>query len=76
MRPKNIAMTLLMLSVALTCYLIVGSFVSYAPSIDRSELQNIYIGRIVSLGSVIALLQVVAIIAVFVDGESASSAKQ
>ena len=39
-----------------------GSFVTYAPSVDATAMQNIYLTRIVHYGSAIALLNALAIL--------------
>ena len=70
MKPKNVALILLLVSVCLTLYLISWCFVSWAPSMSRSKLQDIYTNIILSLGSVIALIQLAAMIAIFLDGKS------
>ena len=76
MKPKSIAIMLLILSLGLTFYLMSWSFVSYDPSMSSSKLKMIYDQRMVSIGSVIALLQIAAVITVFVDGASTPHAKQ
>jgi hypothetical protein len=64
MKPKSVAMALLALSIVLTAWLILGSFVTYTPSVTATEIQNLYLGRIVRLGATIAALQLAAIIVV------------
>ncbi len=61
MRINSIAVILLSISLTLTVWLIIGSFVTYTPAISANDIQNIYIGRIVRLGSAIGLLQAGAI---------------
>jgi hypothetical protein len=45
-----------------TAWLIVGSYVTYAPPITATELQNIYLARITRLGAITVALQVAATI--------------
>ena len=75
MRPKSLALILLTASVCLTLYLISWCFVSYASSMSRAEIQSIYNVRILSLGSIITLIQLAAMIAVLVDAGSSPDKK-
>jgi hypothetical protein len=53
---------LLCISIAITAWFVFGSFVTYAPSVDATAMQNIYLTRIVSYGSAIAILNALAIV--------------
>ncbi len=53
---------LLCVSLLVDAWFVLGSFVTYAPSIDASAMQNIYLARIVHYGSAIALLNALAIL--------------
>jgi hypothetical protein len=52
---------LLCVSLLVNAWFVFGSFVSYAPSIDATAMQNIYLTRILCYGSAIALLNALAI---------------
>jgi hypothetical protein len=45
----------------LLIWMYIGGLVSYAPSVSSSEIQNIYLGRILWYGIIVALLQLVGI---------------
>ncbi len=53
---------LLCASILVIAWFIVGSFVTYAPSVDANTIQNIYITRIVHYGLAIAVLNTLAIL--------------
>ena len=46
MKRNRIAILLLVASCLLLASLVLGSFVTYAPSVKATRIQNIYIGRI------------------------------
>ena len=58
---------LLCVSLLVDAWFVFGSFVTYAPSIDASAMQNIYLARIVHYGSAIALLNGLAILSLGVN---------
>ncbi len=62
MWSRRIAVVLLLAAVGITAWLIVGSFVTYGPSVSATEMQNIYLRRIVNLGALLLGLQLAAII--------------
>jgi hypothetical protein len=45
-----------------TAWFVLGSFVTYAPSVDATAMQNLYLTRIVRYGSAIAHLNALAIL--------------
>jgi hypothetical protein len=53
---------LLCVSILVVAWFIVGSFVTYAPTVDANTIQNIYISRIVHYGLAIAVLNGLAIL--------------
>jgi hypothetical protein len=53
---------LLCVSLLVNAGFVFGSFVTYAPSVDATAMQNIYLTRIVHYGSAIALLNALAIL--------------
>jgi hypothetical protein len=53
---------LLCVSLLVNAGFVFGSFVTYAPSVDATAMQNIYLTRIVHYGSAIALLNAFAIL--------------
>jgi hypothetical protein len=67
MRHAYLVASLLLASALLAGWLIVNSFVTYAPSVSAWEIQNIYISSIVRCGTLIVLLQIAAIVLVLVD---------
>jgi hypothetical protein len=67
MKTKRIVVALLGISLALTAWLVFGSFVTYAPSVSATKIQNIYIARNVRMGLLIGVLQAAAMIVVLVD---------
>ena len=58
MNRSALAALLLAISIALTVWLIVSSFVTYAPMVTASQMQNIYLGSIFWLGGPAVFLQV------------------
>jgi hypothetical protein len=58
---------LLCVSLLVDAWFVFGSFVTYAPSIDASAMQNTYLARIVHYGSAIALLSGLAILSLGVN---------
>jgi ABC-type antimicrobial peptide transport system permease subunit len=46
----------------ITAWFVFGSFVTYAPSVDATAMQNIYLKRIVTYAAAIAILNVSAIL--------------
>jgi hypothetical protein len=59
--PIAISVTLLCVSVLISAWFILGSFVTYAaPPIDAGAMQNIYLTRIALYGSTIAILNFLA----------------
>src|SRR5580692_7063607 len=63
----QIPAALLCISLLVNAWFVFGSFVTYAPSIDASAMQNIYLARIVHYGSAIALLNGLAILSLGVN---------
>jgi hypothetical protein len=58
--PIAVSVTLLCISLLVSAWFILGSFVTYAPSIDAAAMQNIYLSRILLYGSAIAGLNALA----------------
>lgn len=67
MTRKPIVMGLLFASIVLTVVLITGSFVTYAQPISSTDMQNIYLDRILRFGVPILLLQTASLIFAFTD---------
>jgi hypothetical protein len=63
----QIPAALLCVSLLVTAWFVFGSFVSYAPSVDATAMQNIYLTRILHYGSAIALLNALAILSLGVN---------
>lgn len=61
MKLNLVVVGLLALSIGLTGWLIGGSFVSYAPTVTATQVQNIMISRTVNLGFAAIMLQAGAI---------------
>jgi len=53
---------LLCISLLVNAWFVFGSFVSYAPSVDATTMQNIYLRRILYYASAIALLNALTIL--------------
>jgi len=62
---KYITIAVLIISIVLTVFFIVGSFVDYAPGMRAEDMQNIYLSRIIRFGVPIILLQAVALVLAF-----------
>ncbi len=62
MWSKWIAVVLLLAAAGVTAWLVIGSFVTYGPSVSATEMQNIYLRRIVNLGALLLGLQLAALI--------------
>jgi hypothetical protein len=58
----EIPAVLLIISILVTAWFVLGSFVTYAPSIDATTMQNIYLTRILRYGSAIAILNALAVL--------------
>ena len=72
MRTRKTVLALLAISVALTLWFIVSSYVTYAPNVSATAIQNEYIDRIAWFGSAIVVLQVVAILVLSLTRDSRS----
>lgn len=57
MNRMHIALAFVFMELAMTAWLVVGSFVTYAEPITATQMQNIYLHRIVRFGATLALLQ-------------------
>jgi len=70
--------TILLLVGSLGCslWLIVGGFVSYAPSVSAHDIQNIYLAHIVQFGGASCALQAVAIVMLAVTGRTAAATQE
>lgn len=66
---------LLCLSIVVIAWFIVGSFVTYAPSVSANSIQNIYISRIVHYGLAIAVLNGLAILSLGVIDRTSRNAR-
>jgi hypothetical protein len=64
MKGKYIAAACIIVSLALLLTMIVGSFVTYAPSVSATDIQNRYITRVVWFGGASCVFQAAALIAV------------
>jgi hypothetical protein len=62
---KYAMILVLVISIVLTAFFIVTSFVDYAPGMRAEDMQNIYLGRILRFGVPIILLQAVALVLAF-----------
>ena len=71
MRAKSLAVGLLIASILVTVVLIVGSYVTYAPSVSATDMQNSYIRRTTTHGSLAIVLQAAALFAIVKAGRSA-----
>jgi hypothetical protein len=60
-RNSVVTFALLLVSLFITVCFVVGSFVSYAPTVDATTIQNIYLKRILLYGCLIAFLDLLAI---------------
>ncbi|MFT4547053.1 MAG: hypothetical protein ACI9UA_004091 [Pseudoalteromonas tetraodonis] len=47
---KKITLASIILASIAICTMILGSFVSYPPEVDATEMQNIYLSRIIGFG--------------------------
>ena len=59
---------LLLLSLVLTVVFVIGSFVTHAEPMSSTDMQNIYLGRILRFGVPILLLQAAALVLSFANG--------
>ena len=66
-RTRRITIALLTISLAMTVWFILGSFVTYSPAVSAADLQNIYLSRIVRFGSAIGALQAAALAATLLN---------
>lgn len=73
MWSKWIAVILLLFAMGVTIWLVVGSFVTYAPSVSRTDLQNIYLERIVKFGALLLGLQLAALVVLLSQRRSIAS---
>jgi hypothetical protein len=64
MNSKHLAACLLILSLAITAWLIAGSFVAYAPTVTATMMQNIYLSRIIRLRGAAAAFQFIALLVI------------
>ena len=65
-----------MISIGLIAWMFAGGLVSYAPTVSRSTIQNIYLSRMLWYGAAIVGLQVVIIVMLFrTDAQSKSGTK-
>jgi len=67
MTRRRITILLVVVSLALTANFIFGSFVTYAPPISSTEMQNLYLTRITRFGAAIVLLQLVSLVLALTD---------
>jgi hypothetical protein len=58
----EIPAVLLSISILITAWFVLGSFVTYTPSVDATTMQNIYLTRILHYGSAVAILNILAIL--------------
>jgi len=64
---KHIIVSLLGLSILLTVFFIITSFVDFVPWTSSVDMQNFYLRRIMRFGIPIVLLQVMALVFAFTD---------
>ncbi len=62
---KYAIISVLIISIVLTAFFILTSFVDYAPGMRAEDMQNIYLSRILKFGVPIILLQVMALVLAF-----------
>lgn len=67
MRSKYLAGTLIAVSLILLLAMIVGSFVTYAPTVSANEIQNRCLARIFWYGGASSLFQAAALVVVVVS---------
>jgi hypothetical protein len=60
----EIPAVLLTIAILVTAWFVLGSFVTYTPSIDATTMQNIYLTRILRYGSAIAILNALAVLSI------------
>ena len=64
MTRKHLIIVVLVMSISFTAIFIIGSFDTYAQPISSTEMQNIYLRRILRFGTGILLMQFLCLILV------------